>query len=369
MSATKFVIGGVFVVAALVSIVPLFKRDFSNFAHENDPTSAPVMMVNNVSGVASNDIIGTYNGISLKKSELNNQDKQSIFDAEMQLYRAQESLLAKRYFQKIIEKYAEENKIQDKSLAQRKYIESKVKIADSEVKSFIQENADNPQLKGKSQEEQMALVKPYLVQQAAGGYFRELVEKATTDGSIKVTGVKMPEALRVDVDTANSPSKGPSNAPVTIVEFADFQCPYCYSAQSTIKSVLEKYKNKVRFVFKSYPLSQIHPQAVNASVAAECAQNQGKFWEMHDVLFENHKKLTDSAYEGFAKQVGLDLPKFQSCFKDQVVRQKVKNDEAYGQSLGINATPAFYINGTLLMGAVPQAEFERLINKELDRKS
>ena len=121
----------------------------------------------------------------------------------------------------------------------------------------------------------------------------------------------------------------------------------------------------MRLVFKNYPLIQLHPQAVNAGIAAECAQNQGKFWEMHDVLFENHSKLADTAYNGFAKTAGLDLNKFQTCFQYPKVKAKIMDEEQYGQSLGINATPAFYINGVLLMGAQPESEFVSVIEKEL----
>jgi len=369
MSASKFVIGGILVVAALVAIVPLFKRDFGSYSQltpqSSDQPSVPTNKSPLTTSTGQGDVIGTYNGIVVKRADLNPQDKQSLFDAETQVYKAEESILAKKYFDSVLEKYAKDKKIADKNLAQQQYIQDHVKVSEAEVKAFIQQNSDNPQLKGKSSDEQVALVKPYLLQQAAGNFFRNVVAKAKADGLIKVTGTQLPESPRISIELGNSPSKGPTAAPITMVEFADYQCPYCYSVEPTVKSIMDKYKNKIRFVFKSYPLIQLHPQAVNASIAAECAQNQGKFWEMHDILFENHSKLSDAAYPGFAKTVGLDLNKFQACFKDPSVKAKVMKDESYGQSLGISATPAFYINGILLMGAQPESEFISIIEKEL----
>ncbi|MES2615188.1 MAG: thioredoxin domain-containing protein [Bdellovibrionota bacterium] len=379
MSASKFIIGGIFVLAAVVSVVPLFRSDFKSYSmHSKVENTEKEASQKNLffessklsqsgTSVTSEDI-GSYNGVVVKRSDLNPKEKQSLFDAETQIYKAQENILARKYFDSIIEKYAKDKKILDKNEARKEYISENVKVADKEIKDFIQQNIDNPQLKGKSTEEQMSLVKPYLAQQAAGDFFRDVVAKAKEEGLIKVTGVQLPESPRIQVDITNAPSKGSPKAPITIVEFADFQCPYCYSVESTVKAISEKYKNQIHFVFRSYPLIQLHPQAVNASVAAECAQNQGKFWEMHGILFENHAKLADNVYDVFAKKVGLDMNKFQSCFKDSTVREKVMNDAEYGQSLGINATPAFYINGILIMGAQAESEFMSIIDKELAKK-
>lgn len=361
MSASKFIIGGLFVVAALVAVVPLFKKDFENYSSH----SIPFVKSDESSSNTSNNILGTYNNIPVTRADLNTQEKQSLFESEAQLYKSIEGILAKKYFDSVIEKFAKDKNIPDKNMAQQIFISENVKLSESEIKGFIQQNSDNPQLKGKSLKEQIALVQPYLLQQMAGNYFKSMVAKAKAEGLIKVTSVQLPESPRLSIDIANEPSKGPKNAPITIVEFADFQCPYCYVAEATVKSILDKYKNKVKFVFRSYPLIQLHPQAVNASIAAECAKNQDKFWEMHDILFENHRNLTENAYDTFAKSLKLDVKKFQICFKNPAIKNKVMNDAAYGQSLGINATPAFYINGVLLMGAQPESEFVSIIDKEL----
>jgi protein-disulfide isomerase len=207
------------------------------------------------------------------------------------------------------------------------------------------------------------------MREKAGTYFRNLIAEAKTQGLIKVTGAKLPELPRVKIEIGDSPTIGPKNAPITLVEFADFQCPFCYSAEPTVKAIMAKYKDKIKLVFKNYPLISLHPQAVNASMAAECAQEQGKFWEMHDILFENHAKLADNVYSNFAKTVGLNIKNFDTCYTNPATKEKVMQQEAYGQSLGINATPAFYINGILLMGAQPESEFIATIDKELENKN
>ena len=372
MSVSKYVLGGAFVVVALVALVPLFKKDFQNNtkipAILNVDASKNMNSASNTVGTIG-DIIGTYNGIVVKKSDLSAQENQALFKAETQMYKAEEGILAQRYIETLIDQYAKDKKITDKNLAQKQFMEEKLKLSDEKVKEFLNRNKDNPQLKGKSIKEQTDLVKPYLMQQEASEYFTDLVEKAKLKGTIRVSGIQQPQSPRIKLELGDSPSKGPVNAPITLVEFADYQCPYCSTAEETVNKILKKYKNKVRFVFKSFPLVQLHPQAVNSSIAAECAQAQNKFWEMHDVLFQNQRKLADNVYDDFAKTIGLDIKKFQACFKNPQMQLKVMNDENYGQSLGINATPAFYVNGILLMGAQPESEFTRLIDNELAHNS
>lgn len=358
MSAKKYLIGGILVLAAAVASVPLFLKDYRHLS--------PVHLSSS-SNSSDSDVLGTYNGTAVKKSDLTGRDSQSLFEAQNQVYRTAENIIAKKYFDDVIQKYMKEKKISDSNTAAGKYMEEHVKVTDDEVKSFIKQNAENPQLKGKTPKQQEDLVRPYLVQQASGSFFKELVDKAVADGSIQVTGFKKPEMVRVHVETGDSPFLGPKDAPITIVEFADFQCPYCSMVVPTIQDVMKKYEGKVKLVFKNFPLS-FHAQAMNAAVAAECAKSQGKYWEMHDKLFENHSKLDDALYEKLASDIKIDANKFKVCMKDPKMKGKVESDLAYGQSLGINGTPAFYINGVqLAAGAQPKEEFIKVIDEELSQ--
>lgn len=371
MSSGKFIIGGIFIAAAVVGSIPLFFHDYKKMANSlTGQTSSTSTISNNVSKVTSgSDVLGKYNGVTLKRSELSTQEMQSLFDAESQSYKAIENILAKRYFDKIIKDYMKNKGISNTNAAEQMFIQEKSNISAEQVKQFIKENSENPQLKGKTPEQQEALVKPYLQNQAAGNYFRGLISQAISKGEIEVTGASKPATPKINVDITNAPFKGSANAPITIVEFADFQCPYCASAQPVVEEVLKQYKDKIKFVFKNYPLVQIHPEAIPAAIAAECANKQGKYWQMHDALFENHKKLGEETYLSLAQKIGLKIDDFNNCRKDQAIHDKINADIEYGQSLGINATPAFYINGIQLMGSLPKSEFEKVINNELSEKN
>ncbi len=168
---------------------------------------------------------------------------------------------------------------------------------------------------------------------------------------------------KVQVEAAG-PSKGANDAKVTIVEFSDFQCPFCSRAEPSVDEVMQKYAGKVRVVFRHFPLS-FHENAAKAAEAAACADEQGKFWEMHKQLFANQNKLVLPELKEHAKTIGLDTAKFNECLDGGKMKAKVDADMEAGKKAGVNGTPAFFINGVMLSGAQPFAEFEKVINQEL----
>jgi len=167
------------------------------------------------------------------------------------------------------------------------------------------------------------------------------------------------------VDVGASPTEGPEDAPVTIVEFTDFQCPYCARAQKTLQEIRERYGDKVRLVYKSYPLG-IHKKARPAAIAAVAAHEQGRFWEYKRLLFERQKELNrDGTLEEIAKEVGLDLARWQKARDDGLTSGKVTLDEQQAQRLRVRSTPTFYVNGYRIKGARPFESFARIIDAEL----
>jgi protein-disulfide isomerase len=172
---------------------------------------------------------------------------------------------------------------------------------------------------------------------------------------------------RVAVSVAGDPAKGPAAAPITIVEFSDFQCPYCARVNPTLKQVEEKYGDKLRMVFRDFPLVQIHKEAAKAAEAGECAHEQGKFWEMHDRLFANQSKLQVEALKQAASELGLDSAKFDQCLDSSKYASEVQSDVDEGARYGVTGTPAFFINGRLLGGAQPLQAFTEVIDEELAR--
>ncbi|MGE5851144.1 MAG: DsbA family protein, partial [Candidatus Methylomirabilota bacterium] len=176
-----------------------------------------------------------------------------------------------------------------------------------------------------------------------------------------------PPLVRVEVSIDGAPIRGAPNAPVTLVEFSDFHCPFCKQVQPTLAQLLARYPGKVRLVYRDFPIDSLHPQARRAAEAARCAQDQGKFWEYHDLLFAEAPKATTEDLSRFAQQVGLDLAKFESCLSGGFHRAAVQRDIDDGSRAGVNGTPAFFINGRPLSGAQPLEAFVQLIEEELAR--
>lgn len=147
--------------------------------------------------------------------------------------------------------------------------------------------------------------------------------------------------------------RGPENAAITLVEFSDFQCPFCQRFHPTMKRLLDEYAGKVRWVYRHFPLTQIHAEAQPAAEASECAAEQGKFWEYADALFDNQQSLAASYYPELAKTLKLNTAKFDSCLKDGNGKAKIAADIAEANQIGVNGTPTSYLNGREIAGALP----------------
>ena len=157
---------------------------------------------------------------------------------------------------------------------------------------------------------------------------------------------------------------GPEDAKVTIIEFSDFECPFCGKVAPTVKQLKEEYSDRVRFVYKHFPLPS-HSTAPKAAEAAECAGDQGKFWEMHDKMFANQKTLFPNSLKSYAKEIGLNETAFSNCLDSGVMASRIQSDQQEGNSFGVRATPTFFINNRKIEGAQPLSEFERIIESEL----
>lgn len=163
----------------------------------------------------------------------------------------------------------------------------------------------------------------------------------------------------------DAPVRGSAEAWVTIVEVSDFQCPYCKRVNATLQQLLDKYGDDLRLVFKHNPLG-FHKNAMPAAIAAECAHEQGRFWEMHDLLFENQRALEPDDIEGYARQAGqIDMAAWRRCVEQKTPEAKIEADQKMATGFGARGTPSFFINGRFLSGAQPAASFEKLIDEEL----
>jgi len=246
-------------------------------------------------------------------------------------------------------------------------------LIDSEITSKIQTvtdgdiaawyNANQSRVQGAQLDQVKTPIRNLLIQQRSSVAYQSYVEQLKTKVPVRITL----EPPRQKIATADSPAQGPASAPIELVEFSDFQCPYCYRAHPVIKQVLNTYGSKIRFVYRNYPLPN-HPNARPAAEAAQCANEQGQFWPYHDRLFADQTKLGNDDLKASAAALGMDAAKFNACLDSHKYKARVDADTQAGNEVGVNGTPAFFINGRLLSGAQPYDEFKKVIDEELARR-
>jgi len=298
-------------------------------------------------------------------AELDAWIKQQLFDQATdngeptKLYELRSTALDDMINKRLLEKEAAPLGLTPDELV-RQEAEKRTSVGDEELLAFYEENKER--MGEVSFEEVKPRIQRHLEQQrqqAAGAeYLQGLRAKASLEIYLDVP--------RVEVE-AKGPSLGPDDAPVTIIEFSDYQCPFCRRAAPVIQQVLEKYPSQVRFVFRNYPLERIHPLARGAAEAAACAGEQGRFWEFHDKLFASGGELDADSLRQYASDLELDLDAFQACVDERRFQADIEADLAAGQEAGVAGTPAFFINGIPMKGARPLDAFVSLIDEELER--
>ncbi len=218
-------------------------------------------------------------------------------------------------------------------------------------------------LRGQPLEAVRPMVIQELTRRKQGERFSEYLSHVREKYKVAVT-LARPELPRLPVSVDDDPSKGPEDAPITIVQFAEFQCPYCGQAKETVDQVMKEYEGKIRMVFRDYPLS-FHDRAIPAAIAANCAGEQGKYWEMYDQLMANQQSLSEPDLTRCAANAGVDLAAWTTCRANPAQVAEVTADFEDGAKLGVNGTPAFFVNGIMLSGAQPFSAFKEITDREL----
>ncbi len=204
------------------------------------------------------------------------------------------------------------------------------------------------------------------VGKAAQGYFKRLQEKAQKDRDAQAkeeVEEQFKNPVKIEINP-NSPSIGPANAKVTIVEFSDFECPFCSRGKQTMDEVRKAFPNDVKIVFKNLPLP-FHQNALPAAKAALAAAKQGKFWEMHDALFANQRNLSAEFFNETATKLGLNMEKFKADMESPEITKQIEEDQALAKTHGISGTPGFFVNGVAVKGAYPFDHFKQIIDRWL----
>ena len=236
-------------------------------------------------------------------------------------------------------------------------------VTDQQIAVFYGENRG--QMQGRPLEQMAPLIRRYLEdQRQAAGRTALIADLRKAGPAVRV----LFDAPRQEVAVAPSdPALGPATAPVTLVEFSDFQCPFCQRVEPTMQAIKAKYGDKVRIVWKDFPLTQIHPQAFKAAEAGNCALEQGKFWQLHEKLFANQQALQPEFLKRYAADAGLDAAKFNACLDSSKYEERVRSAVAAGAKLGVGSTPTTFVNGRIVSGAQPLEVFAAVIDEELAR--
>ena len=237
-------------------------------------------------------------------------------------------------------------------------------VSESDIAQFYDQNKERAQ--GRTLDQLRGEIKPYLEERRRQQARAMLVEELKTkDGAnVKV----MLDPPRYTVPTAkDDPVRGNPSAPITIVEFSDYQCPFCARVNPTLAKIRETYGDRVKIVFKDYPLPN-HPQAPKAAEAARCAGDQNKYWEMHDAMFANQRALEVPSLKQAARAIGLDGTAFDQCLDSGKWQAAVRAGNELGEQMGVNSTPTLYVNGRAVIGAMPFENFKQIIDEELSRK-
>lgn len=262
---------------------------------------------------------------------------------------------------KLIEREAAAQKVDVRALLDREITNKIVPPTDLDIATWYKANPQRVQ--GAAIEQVREPIRNLLMQERTQSVRQAYIDSLRSKLAINVSL----EAPRVQVEAAGRPTKGPGKAPVEIIEFSDFQCPFCEAAFPTVKQVLAKYGDQVRLTYRHYPLPN-HPNARPAAEAAACAAEQNRFWEYHDRLFVNQSKLAENDLKEHAQAVGLDAAAFSSCVASHKYAKQIDEDLEAGNKVGVSGTPAFFVNGRILSGAQPYDVFRRVIEEELARK-
>jgi protein-disulfide isomerase len=306
----------------------------------------------------SDGLIATVGGQPIYEQDLLPKLAPKLLELRTQEYQMKSTALEELIGQRLLEAEAKKRGLSTEKLLEQE-VESKVADPpDAEVEGYylaIKNQVNQPFQDVKSVLQKG--VKSLHIQQARQDYVDSLRAKT------EVVVLMRPPKVEVAYDSARV--RGDAKAPVTIVEFSDFQCPFCQKAQVTLKNLLAKYDGRVKLAFLDFPMRTLHPQAQIAAEASRCAGKQGKFWEYHDALFADQSKLDEAGLVQTARGFGLDEKSFQSCLNAGKFKSQIEQDLQEGNKVGAAGTPAFFIDGIYVNGVRPEAEFEKIIDTEL----
>jgi protein-disulfide isomerase len=306
-------------------------------------------------------VVAEVNGSPIMAADVDSKIAATLSKLQDQIFSVRQQQLDVLIDQKLLEDAAAKRGITIAAMVQAEITSRVASPTAEDVAKFYEENKASLTGELKTLEEQ---IKNFLSAQRLKARQQEFLKSLRSAAKVDVL-LTPPPIYRATVTTAGAPVRGTDAAPVTIVEFSDFHCPFCRRVQPVIDQVRAKYGNKVKLVFRDFPLDNLHPQATTVSHAARCATEQGKFWEFHDQVFANGPDATPATMDSFAKNAGMDLTAFNACRASGKYATAIAASLQEGTRLGITGTPTFFVNGRILVGSQPLEEFVKVIDSEL----
>ena len=304
-------------------------------------------------------VVATVQGQSISAEELTTAVQSELLRLEMERYQVMKQKLDELIAARLMQLEADKRGVSLQQLEQEEIIAKTGPVSPEQIKTFYEANKNRirqpleqvePRIEAYPQQQEQ--------QKQQQTFLRDLRQRYPVTIALV--------APTVNVTADDDPFVGPVDAPVTIIEFSDFQCPYCRRVQPTLKQLLAEYHGMVKLVFRDFPLRNIHPQAQKAAEASQCAAEQQQFWPYHDKLFAN-TQLEEQTLKQYAQELGLDMQRFGPCLDSGKYAQEVERDLQDGVNAGVNATPAFFINGQPVNGAAPYERFKELVDTALEQ--
>ena len=307
-------------------------------------------------------VLATVDKVEITQQQVDDSIAARIYPLQQQLYAIRKAALENLVTKKLLENEAAARGVSVEELRQE-LTRGEVDVTRVQVEEAYRQNASF--FAAMSPDEARERLRLDLENQARMKHYRAGLEALRKKWTVTLN--LPPPVFVSELDDGISPSKGATNPVVTIVEFSDFECPFCRQVQSTLKQVFESYGKEVRLIFKHLPLEG-HRNSLPAARAAYCAAEQDRFWQFHDALFASGN-LSPPVFEQIAADLGLGVPKFQACLDSEQSRTAVVKDIEAARLLRIDSTPSFIVNGRLIKGAISFADFRKIIEQELSERA
>jgi len=307
-------------------------------------------------------VLATVDGAPITEDDVRKSAGLEISRLEEQIYQLRKQQVDALVATRLLEAEAARRGQSVEALEQAEITAKVGTVSDKEIDAFIEANktrirGDVTQLRPQ--------IRDFIAEQKADALRTTLVDGLRGAAKVEMR-LEPPAPFRATVDITGAPVRGTATAPVTIVEYSDFHCPFCRRVQPTLTALLEKYPGQVKLVYKHLPLDSLHPQARRVSEASWCAAKQDKFWAFHDAVYaDSSSDASDATLARYATTAGLDVAAFTACLADPETRAAIQRDVAQGEALGLSSTPGFFINGREVRGAQPLEAFVSVIDEEL----